>query len=189
MKPVQLGFYMDSKKCIGCFSCAMACKNQYHTMASIQWRCVYPLDNDIHPHRNRSFCSLACHHCRAPACVAACPVRAYTKRDIDGVVIHTQERCIGCQNCIRACPFGAPRYNPILKKAEKCSLCWQRLDAGLQPACVMACPVEALVLIDLLNDDLSAMDRFPAGFPEIEQLDPSVRFVRSGAPAPPKEHF
>lgn len=137
-------FLVDAERCIGCFSCAMACKNQYHQEPGVIWRQVYPLDEQIYPHRERAFLSLACNHCEHPTCLEVCPVQAYTKRDEDGVVIHDQDKCIGCGNCIRSCPFGAPRYNPVEKRAEKCSFCWQRLDAGLKPACVTACTTHAL---------------------------------------------
>ncbi|WP_028586851.1 4Fe-4S dicluster domain-containing protein [Desulfocurvus vexinensis] len=169
-------FLVDAERCIGCFSCAMACKNQYHQEPGVIWRQVYPLDEQIYPHRERAFLSLACNHCEHPTCLEVCPVQAYTKRDEDGVVIHDQDKCIGCGNCIRSCPFGAPRYNPVEKRAEKCSFCWQRLDAGLKPACVQSCPVEALQLIDLAEFDETGTVRFPPGFPRFPKLNPSVRF-------------
>jgi len=103
-------------------------------------------------------------------------VIAYTKRDKDGVVVHEQEKCIGCGNCIRSCPYGAARYNPILKKAEKCSFCWQRLDAGLKPACVLGCPVKALDLIDVASFHDPDTVQYIAGFPRFTRLNPSVRF-------------
>lgn len=172
----QLGFYMDSSRCIGCFSCAMACKNQYHQESGVVWREVYPLKEEIYPHAERAFYSLACNHCEHPVCAEVCPTAAYTKRESDGVVIHDAQRCIGCGNCIRACPYGAPRYNPVTKKAEKCSLCWQRLDAGLQPACVQGCPTSALQLLDLATFDNPDAVQYPPGYPRATALNPSTRF-------------
>lgn len=74
----------------------MACKSFNQLEPDRFWRYVYPLDKDIYPHEERAFYSLACNHCEHPACVAACPVEAYTKRE-DGVVVHNPERCIGCK--------------------------------------------------------------------------------------------
>lgn len=179
----QLGFYMDAKRCIGCFTCAMACKNQYGTDPEVSWRMVYPLKKELYPHHERAFYSLACNHCEHPACLKACPVQAYSKREKDGIVVHDQEKCIGCGNCIRCCPYGAARRDPVKKKAEKCSLCWQRLDQGLSPACVQSCPVEALRLIDLATFEDANAVQFPPGFPEMPQLNPSTRFRQAELPA------
>jgi len=182
MTQKQFGFHINAKKCIGCFTCAMACKNMYHQPVDVLWRKLYPLDIDIYPHPYLAFYTLACNHCETPACLRACPVGAYTKRESDGVVIHDQDKCIGCGNCIRFCPFGAPQYNSTLKKAEKCSLCWERLDQNLKPACVLSCPVNALKLIDLSEHDLSNMIQFPPGFPVNTEINPSVRFTLPGTP-------
>ncbi|MCF8031383.1 MAG: 4Fe-4S dicluster domain-containing protein [Desulfohalobiaceae bacterium] len=179
----QLAFYIDSRRCIGCFTCAMACKNQYHQPYGVIWRDVYELKEEIYPHRERAFYSLACNHCENPTCLNVCPVIAYYKREKDGVVVHEQDKCIGCGNCIRACPYGAPRYNPVLKRAEKCSFCWQRLDAGLKPACVLGCPTRALQIVDLAEFDEPNAVQYPAGFPRYPGLNPSVRFR---LPAMPK---
>jgi DMSO reductase iron-sulfur subunit len=172
----QLAFSVDADRCIGCFTCAMACKNQYHQEKGVIWRKVYPLAVEIYPHRERAFYSLACNHCENPVCLRVCPVKAYYKRKKDGIVVHQQDRCIGCRNCIRSCPYGAPQFNPVLKKAEKCSFCWQRIDAGLLPACVHACPVQALQLVDLSRFDATGLVHYAPGFPKFPSVNPSVRF-------------
>lgn len=172
----QFGFLVDSDRCVGCFTCAMACKNQYHQEKGVVWRQVYPLTQEIYPHRERAFYSLACNQCEHPACLEVCPVSAYYKREADGIVVHEQDKCIGCGNCIRSCPFGAPKYNPTLKKAEKCSFCWQRIDAGLPPMCVLSCPVDAIAVIDTTEPDAPGLLRDVPGFPRQPSLNPSVRF-------------
>lgn len=178
----QLGFHIDTQKCLGCYTCAMACKNVYHQPAQVLWRRIYHLDEAIYGYTSRAFYSLACNHCEKPACMDACPVGAYLKRESDGVVIHEQEKCIGCGNCIRACPFGAPQYNPVLKKAEKCSLCFKRLDEGLLPACVLSCPVDALELIDINRTKTANQVDRPEGFLKNTRTNPSVRFTLAKIP-------
>jgi Fe-S-cluster-containing dehydrogenase component len=171
----RLAFYVNADLCIGCSTCGMACKNQYHQEPGVVWRQLYPLSEQIYPHRERAFYSLACNHCDNPCCLEDCPVDAFYKRE-DGVVVHNVEACIGCGNCVRSCPFGAPRYNPVTAKAEKCSMCWERLDAGLLPACVQGCPTGALKLVDLNTFNDPAAVQFPPGFPERPDIGPSTRF-------------
>ena len=183
MSKKQRAFFMDVQRCIGCFSCAMACKNQYHQEEGVKWRELIPLKEEIYPHRERAWLSLACNHCERPTCLLVCPVKAYYKRDSDGVVVHEQDKCIGCGNCIRSCPYGAPKFNPVLEKAEKCSFCWQRLDAGLKPACVQGCPTQALRMVELDAWDEPGSVHYISGFPEFPQLNPSIRFR---APTQPK---
>ena len=171
----QLGFLVDANLCIGCATCGMACKNQYHQEPGVVWRQLYPLSEEIYPHRERAFYSLACNHCENPCCMEDCPVDAFYKRE-DGIVVHQPDVCIGCGNCVRSCPFGAPRFNETTRKAEKCSLCYQRIDAGLQPACVQGCPTGALQLVDLETfDDPDAL-QYPPGFPVRRHINPSIRF-------------
>lgn len=177
----QLAFLVDSALCIGCTTCGMACKNQYHQEEGMVWRQVYPLSEEIYPHRERAFYSLACNHCANPVCMEGCPVGAYTKR-ADGVVVQDNKACIGCRQCVRSCPFGAPRYNAKTKRAEKCSLCDGRLDAGLQPACVQGCPTGALQLVDLTELDDADAVQFPPGFPNEPGIDPSTRFKLPAEP-------
>jgi len=83
-------------------------------------------------------------HCHTPACLEACPVNAIVKTDEGAVVIQT-ERCIGCKYCIAACPFGIPQYDSQLEKASKCHMCFDRIKDGKEPACVQACPTDALI--------------------------------------------
>lgn len=171
----QLGFLVDASLCIGCSTCAMACKNQYHQEVGVVWRQLYPLSEQLYPHRERAFYSLACNHCENPCCMEDCPVGAFSKRD-DGIVVHDTDVCIGCGNCVRSCPFGAPRYNEQTRKAEKCSMCYQRIDEGLLPACVQSCPTGALQMIDLATYDDPDAVQYPPGFPVRPEINPSIRF-------------
>lgn len=178
----QYGFIVNSARCIGCFTCAMACKNQNQLDPGIKWRDVHPLAKTIYPHEGRAFYSLACNHCQQPCCIEACPVGAYSKRDKDGIVVHDQDKCIGCKNCVRSCPFGAPVFNPEKQKAEKCSLCYQRIDAGLAPACTQACPTEAIQIAALSSQNDTGLVQYPPGFPAAKKLNPSTRFYNPRQP-------
>lgn len=178
----QKAFIVDANRCIGCYTCAMACKNYNALESDVAWRQLYPLAENHYRYEERAFYSLSCNHCEFPICVDVCPTGAYTKRDSDGVVIHDQNACIGCTNCIRACPFGAPRYNSVLKKAEKCSLCYQRLDAGLSPACVQACPVQAITIVELDTLNVPQSTNCPPGFLPHTKLNPSTRFILPSLP-------
>ncbi len=172
----RYAFMVDMDKCIGCRGCAMACKNYNRLEPEIAWRYVYPLDEKIYPHHNRAFLSLACNHCEHPVCLTACPVKAYEKRP-DGIVVHFQNRCIGCGNCIRSCPYGAPKYNASEKRAEKCSMCYERIDAGLEPACVQGCVVSAISIINLADFNEPNAIQYPAGYPRAVGLNPGTRFI------------
>lgn len=171
----RYGFYVNADLCIGCSSCGMACKQQNNLQLGVVWRQLYPLSEAIYPHLERAFYSLACNHCENPCCLEDCPASAYTKR-ADGIVVHDAEACIGCANCVTSCPFGAPKMNPVTRKAEKCNLCYERIDAGLLPACVQACPTGALTLIDLETFDEAGITQFPPGFPSEPAVNPSIRF-------------
>ena len=178
---MRRAFLVNADTCIGCRTCAMACKNFNQLEPELTWRYVYPLDVRIYPHANRAFYSLACNHCENPACLHACPAATYTRR-ADGIVVHDPTDCLGCKNCIRCCPYGAPRFNNTTRKAEKCSLCYERLDKGLAPSCVRACPVGALSLVDLDAAPIPNTVSTPPGFPDVPLLNPGTRFILPRTP-------
>ncbi|WP_316571483.1 4Fe-4S dicluster domain-containing protein [Neobacillus sp. YIM B06451] len=144
----KLGFLVNIDRCIGCHACEISCKSFYQLEPQMRRRTVRELPEDLVGSPVRAFVSTACNHCDEPACKAACPVGAYTKREEDGIVVHNQELCIGCQMCGKACPYGVPQYNPVKKKMDKCSMCYERLDVGESPICVSKCPLEAIEIVD-----------------------------------------
>ena len=190
----EYAFYFDASRCTGCKTCELACKDYHDLSADVAFRKVYEYcgggftanadgtyTNDVWGY----YTSMNCNHCENPACVAACPVGAYERRE-DGIVVHHQELCIGCKNCIRSCPYGAPRFNETLKKSEKCSMCYERQDIGMNPACVDACPVGALSIIDLESDNLPTNAvQYPPGFPKMPKLNPGTRFILAHTPKQP----
>ena len=150
---MQYGFYFDSSRCTGCKTCAMACKDYYDIGTDRDWRRVYEYagghwmqnkDGSWQPNVFSYYMSISCNHCDKPACVAACPTGAMHKREQDGLVAVNQERCIGCQYCGMACPYGAPQYDNSKKVMSKCHGCYARIEQGKQPVCVEACPLRVL---------------------------------------------
>lgn len=140
----QYRFHLDMTQCIGCKCCVVACNEQNGNPADIQWRRVGEIEGGTFPHTIRHYLSMGCNHCLEPTCMTGCPVNAYTKDPLTGIVLHSAERCIGCQYCTWNCSYGVPQYNPERGVVGKCDMCYGRLTEGREPACVAACPEEAI---------------------------------------------
>ena len=147
----QYRFHFDMSKCIGCKCCVVACNEQNGNPAELNWRRVGEVEGGYYPNTQRHYLSMGCNHCVEPSCMIGCPVEAYTKDPVTGVVIHSAEACIGCQYCTWNCSYGVPQYNPERGVVGKCDMCHGRLTQGLEPACVNACP-EAAIDIDTPGD-------------------------------------
>ncbi len=183
----QLGWKIDLTKCIGCHTCEVACKAENNTYPQsspltinganaekVNWRNVIEKETGVYPTPAREFITMACNHCNEPACLNSCPVGAIFKRDEDGVVLIDQDLCIGCRYCVWSCPYGAPRFNQVSGKSEKCTFCAHRLAAGLTPACVTACVGRALSVIQ----NPGSIGKAPEGFADPTLTRPNVRFER-----------
>jgi DMSO reductase iron-sulfur subunit len=137
--------FQDTKKCIGCHSCEVACKVNKGLPKGPRLGQVIPVGpkwvNDI---PKSTYVFMPCFHCENPWCVAACPTGAMQKRAKDGIVFVDHTLCVGCKTCISACPWGAPQWNPEMGKVVKCDYCMDRVDNGLRPACVTACTTQCL---------------------------------------------
>jgi len=114
--------------------------------------------------------------------VEVCPVGAHVKREKDGICVHSSDKCIFCGACIEECSYKAPQANEILERAEKCSMCVERIDAGRLPACVAGCPTKALTLIELSDVKDSRAVQYPKGFEKHTELNPSTRFIEPTSP-------
>lgn len=167
----QLAFEVDLSRCSGCKACVAAC----HALNGLDdhetWRDVGLLVGGSAALPVIQHVTTACHHCVEPACRNACPVEAYEKDPITGIVRHLDDQCIGCQYCTLACPYDVPKYQPDLGIVRKCDMCADRLRAGEAPACVQACPHEAIRIRVVSRDD--ARGRAEAGEFLPDAFDPS----------------
>jgi len=147
---MQLAFYFDQTRCIGCYTCTVACKNWHDVPAGpANWRRVSTIQKGLYPELFVAFLSQGCYHCAEPACVDVCPAGAISKRETDGVVVVDREACLGADECSRpcleACPYDAPQFGAEDNaKMQKCGFCLDRWDDGKQPICVAACPTRAM---------------------------------------------
>jgi formate dehydrogenase iron-sulfur subunit len=146
----QYRFHVDMGKCIGCKCCVVACNEQNGNPASINWRRVREIEGGWFPMTSRSYLSMGCNHCLEPTCLQGCPVDAYSKDPVTGIVRHSADACIGCQYCTWNCSYGVPQYNPERGVVGKCDMCHGRLSTGQTPACVSACP-EGAIAIEIVN--------------------------------------
>jgi Fe-S-cluster-containing dehydrogenase component len=165
------GMVIDLKRCIGCNSCTLACKIQNGTPPGIFYRRVLEKTSGKYPAFRRTYLPVQCMHCEDPPCVAACPSGVFSKRE-DGIVIADTNKCYGAKACRMACPYHAITFleeirdyfpdgrtdtekvwyeNHRAGTANKCNFCADRVDEGLEPACVQACPTATMIFGDL-ND-------------------------------------
>ena len=165
----QYRFHFDVEKCIGCKCCVVACNEQNGNPAEINWRRVGEIEGGVFPLAQRWHLSMGCNHCVEPSCMLGCPVEAYTKDSLTGIVDHDPDICIGCQYCTWNCSYGVPQYNPDRGVVGKCDMCHSRLTAGDQPACVNACPSGAIAIeiVDIATWRLSPENGNAPGLPSV----------------------
>jgi Fe-S-cluster-containing dehydrogenase component len=175
-KKKRLAFLINLERCVGCNACTISCKSFYDLHPSMNRRFVRETDELLTGTVKRSYLSTACNHCDQPACAKACPTGAYSKLD-NGIVKHNQDRCIGCQMCATACPYGVPQFDPVKKKMDKCSMCWDRIEVGEQPICVASCPLEAISIVDLNEIDETKVVADVPGFVDSTITGSSTRFI------------
>jgi Fe-S-cluster-containing dehydrogenase component/formate-dependent nitrite reductase membrane component NrfD len=149
---------IDQTRCIGCHACTTACKSENDVPVGVTRTYVKHVDVGRWPQTRRAHQVTRCNQCAHAPCVAACPTSAMFKR-ADGIVDFDKSVCIGCKACMAACPYDAIFINPEDHSAEKCNFCAHRIDIGLEPACVVVCPVEAILVGDM-NDPASRVAHY-----------------------------
>ncbi|HEX3179292.1 MAG TPA: 4Fe-4S dicluster domain-containing protein [Methylomirabilota bacterium] len=160
-----MGFYTDTTVCIGCKACEVACKEWNQLPATnggrntlsgdsydntrrldgIHWRHVKFIEQ-FNADRSQGrwlMMSDVCKHCVRAGCLEVCPTGAIIRTEFDTVVIQS-DVCNGCRDCIAGCPFGVIDINPVSGTAQKCTLCYDRMRAGMEPACAKACPTDSI---------------------------------------------
>jgi formate dehydrogenase iron-sulfur subunit len=178
----QYRFHFDMTKCIGCKCCVVACNEQNGNPADINWRRVGEIEGGWYPDTQRLHLSMGCNHCIEPTCLTGCPVDAYSKDPLTGVVLHSAETCIGCQYCTWNCSYGVPQYNSERGVVGKCDMCHNRLAEGREPACVGACP-ETAIQIEIVNiADWKRNYAASANAPGLPSADDSVSSTRVTMP-------
>ena len=167
---MRYGFTIDTKRCIGCHTCAVGCRIENRLPEGNWWNRILTkggTDMDtpkgVFPNVEMSYVPVACQHCENPACVKVCPVGATYKDPETGVVRQDYDKCIGCRMCMAACPYTGvrnfnweePSYTIDFKTGagnvpehqkhtvEKCTMCWHRLAEGEEPRCINLCPERA----------------------------------------------
>ena len=132
-------FVIDQSRCIGCRACVQAC-GECGTHRGTSLIHLDEVDRGV----TTQTVPMVCMHCEDPTCAHVCPADAI-KQNEDGVVQSSlKPRCIGCSNCVLACPFGVPKYIADFDQMMKCDMCYDRTSVGLAPMCASVCPSEAL---------------------------------------------
>ncbi|HET6283187.1 MAG TPA: DmsC/YnfH family molybdoenzyme membrane anchor subunit [Polyangia bacterium] len=140
----QYAFEVDLDLCTGCKACVTGCHNLNGLDDGEIWRTVGLLHGGTAARPAQQTVTTACHHCLEPACLEGCPVKAYEKHPVTGIVKHLDDQCIGCQYCVFMCPYDAPKFNAALGIVRKCDMCSDRLANDEAPACVQSCPNQAI---------------------------------------------
>ena len=204
----RLAIAIDLSRCTGCNTCAMACKMQNNVPMGMTWNrvlnenCEFEVGvQGTYPSISRSHLPIACQHCENPACLRVCPTGATQKRE-DGIVWVDNELCIGCESCIKACPYEGVRtlianepeyyldvvvgeFDAPTHKAgtvEKCTFCHNLIDRGEVPACMQLCPARARYWGDL-DDPESDVSKYLATreavvLQEEDGTGPKVSYIR-----------
>ncbi len=174
----QYGFEVNLDACTGCKACVAACHSLNGLDDDESWRDMGLLVGT----RKQPYLqtvTTACHHCAEPACADGCPVLAYDKDAVTGIVRHLDDQCIGCSYCILKCPYEVPKFNLKRGVVRKCDMCQGRLAEGEAPACVQACPNEAIKIRVVKLDAVPDRGSIITGAFDSSYTKPTTTYVSS----------
>ena len=169
---MQIGFYYDQSRCMGCYACIGACRSWHELDQQIPNLITIVKQEKQKPPQVGKLANLslthlflACFHCAQPTCIPACPDELLVKRAEDGIVVITDpEDCTACQLCVEACPYEALKvFTGNTTNLFKCDLCVDRVSTGRPPACVTACPGKAI--------DVGPMEELVTKYGELRELE------------------
>ncbi len=178
----QYAFEVNLDACTGCKACVAACHSLNGLDEDESWRDMGLLVGT----RKQPYLqtvTTACHHCEDPACSNGCPVLAYDKDPVTGIVRHLDDQCIGCSYCILKCPYDVPKFNLKRGIVRKCDMCQGRLAEGEAPACVQACPNEAIKIKVVKLDAVPDRGQIIAGAFDSGYTRPTTTYI-SEKPVP-----
>ncbi|MFP4146384.1 MAG: 4Fe-4S dicluster domain-containing protein [Halorhodospira sp.] len=205
---MRLGLVIDLDTCVGCHACVVACK-QWNTSGTVgplsdyrpygtepsgvMLNRVRHYEEGTYPYNKTVNVPVSCMHCDDPPCVDVCPTGASYKRETDGVVLVDESKCMGCNYCAWACPYGCRELDRASGTMKKCTLCIDRIyddrlpEAERQPACVLSCPARARHFGDLDDpgSEVSRLVRERLGFIMLPELGchPVNRYLPPRPPA------
>ena len=172
MAMTQLAFFIDINKCIFCHSCTYACNNE-NGPKDLKRRKILTVRQD-HSEDTIHF-STSCNHCETPACMTVCNKNALKKLR-NGIVVLDKKKCNGCAKCVAVCPFQAIKIDNKTNKADKCDMCYRRLQKGQQPICVEACIANAIYIDDITEKYPAEYRQTLKGYKMKTITNPSTRF-------------
>ncbi|MCB1012243.1 MAG: 4Fe-4S dicluster domain-containing protein [Microthrixaceae bacterium] len=132
-------FVIDQSRCIGCEACVQACEE----CGTHRGQSLIHLEF-VERGATTQTAPMVCMHCDDPTCAEVCPADAIKQNEAGIVQSALKPRCIGCSNCVLACPFGVPKYFALPDQMMKCDMCYDRTSVGLAPMCASVCPSQAL---------------------------------------------
>jgi Fe-S-cluster-containing dehydrogenase component/DMSO reductase anchor subunit len=191
----QYAFEVSLDRCTGCKACVSACHSLNGLDDHEAWRDTGVLLGGADSPGWQQTITTACHHCEDPGCLNGCPVGAYEKDHDTGIVRHLDDQCIGCSYCILKCPYDVPKYSKKRGIVRKCDMCHQRLAEGEAPACVQACPTEAIRIVKITRNQKpetrqEKIHLFPSTIHDLRSTVPSsnitlptTRYIGRAVPA------